>query len=94
MGNAVLDLSAVDFTGHNEAVEIRLGVGDLQVIVPSSVDVRATASVDVGNATLFGTRWGGIGQSERTVTDNGADGPGGELVIQAIVDVGDVEVRR
>jgi len=37
----------------------------------------------------------GIGQSTRTVNDNGVDGPGGgELVIRASVDVGNVEVRR
>lgn len=95
LGSAVLDLSAVDFSGRSEAVQIRVGVGDLRVIVPPTVDVRATARVDVGNATLFGTSWGGIGQSERTVTDNGVDGPGGgELVIEATVDVGDVEVQR
>ncbi len=95
LGSAVLDLSALDFTGRSEAVEIHVGVGDLTVIVPPNVDVRMQVRVDVGNATVFSTRWGGIGQSERTLTDEGTDGPGGgELTLQATVDVGDVEVRR
>ncbi|MGE5830075.1 MAG: LiaF domain-containing protein [Micromonosporaceae bacterium] len=95
LGDAVLDLSTLDFTGQSKSVDINVDIGDLTIIVPSDVDVRAEATVDVGNATVFGSRWGGIGQSTRTVTDNGADGPGGgELIIRATVDVGNVEVRR
>jgi hypothetical protein len=95
IGNAMLDLSLLDFAGYSKTVEVSVDVGDLTIIVPPNVDVRAETSVDVGDATVFGTNWGGIGQSTRTVTDNGADGPGGgELVIRATVDVGNVEVRR
>jgi len=51
--------------------------------------------VDVGNANVLGTQWNGIGQSGRSVVDNGADGPGGgQLTINAFVDVGNLEVRR
>lgn len=95
MGNAVLDLSNLDFAGQSPAVRVEVGAGNLTIIVPANVDVRAEASVDVGNADVFGTRWGGIGSSEHTITDNGDDGPGGgSLVIQATVDVGNLEVRR
>jgi Cell wall-active antibiotics response 4TMS YvqF len=95
IGNALLDLSLLDFAGQSKSVEVSVDVGDLTVIVPPNVDVRAETSVDVGDANVFGTEWGGIGQSTRTVTDNGVDGPGGgELVIRATVDVGNVEVRR
>lgn len=95
IGTAVLDLSALEFAGRNVAVDVAVGVGDLTVIVPPTVDVRAETTVDVGNATVFGESWGGIGQSTHTVTDDGVDGPGGgELVLRATVDVGDVEVHR
>ncbi len=96
MGSALLDLSAVDFTGRSETIEVHVDVGDLTVILPSTVDTRVEVSVDVGNAGVFGTTWGGIGSSERTVTDDGVDGAGGggELVLRATVDVGDLEVRR
>jgi hypothetical protein len=95
IGNATLDLSDVDFTGHSAVVEVSLDVGNLVVILPPAVDADVRASVDVGNATVFGTQWGGIGSSDRTVTDDGPDGPGGgELTLRATVDVGDVEVRR
>jgi Cell wall-active antibiotics response LiaF, C-terminal len=95
IGSAVLDLSLLDFAGFSKSIEVNVDMGDLTIIVPPTVDVRAEASVDVGDATVFGTHWGGIGQSTRTVTDDGVDGPGGgELVIRASVDVGNVEVRR
>jgi predicted membrane protein len=95
LGSALLDLSGLDFAGRAESVDVSVDVGDLTIIVPPDVDVRAEATVDVGNVTLFGTSWGGIGQSTRTITDLGVDGPGGgELTIRGTVDVGDLEVRR
>jgi hypothetical protein len=94
-GNALLDLSDVDFDGQTRSVRVRVSVGNLTIIVPSTVDVRVTAEVDVGNADLLGTTWSGIGHDSHTVTDTGSDGPGGgQLIIEATVDIGDVEVRR
>jgi hypothetical protein len=94
-GDALLDLSDVNFEGQRRSVRVQVSVGNLTIIVPSSVDVRVTAEVDVGNANLFGAVWSGIGQDAHTLTDTGSDGPGGgELTIEATVDIGDVEVRR
>jgi hypothetical protein len=95
VGDATLDLSAVDFTGQNKDVQITMGAGNLTIVLPSNVDVRAEVQVNVGNAVVFGESWGGIGQSRHTVTDLGSDGPGGgELVLRATLNVGNVEVRR
>lgn len=95
IGSALLDLSAVDFAGRTETIRVHVGVGDLTIILPPTVDVRADVAVDVGNAGVLGTTWGGIGSSERTITDDGVDGAGGgELVVRATVDIGDLEVRR
>ncbi len=95
IGNARLDLSGLDFTNRNDAVQVSVDVGNLTVLLPSTVDVTIQASVNVGNATVFGEQWNGIGQSQRSITDNGPDGPGGgQLSIVARVDVGDLEVRR
>jgi predicted membrane protein len=95
LGDVLLNLSAVDFSGGNYTVSVENQIGNLTVIVPAAVDVRAEVRVDVGNADVFGTQWAGIGQDTRTVTDEGADGPGGgTLVIHATTDVGNVEVRR
>lgn len=95
MGDAILDLSKVDFAGGSYTVTAENQIGNLTVIVPPAVDVRADVRVDVGNADVFDTHWAGVGQSGRTVVDDGVDGPGGgALVIQAATDVGNVEVRR
>lgn len=95
VGDAVLDLSALSFDGRRYSVSLDVGLGDLTVIVPGDVDVRVDARIDVGSASVLGTTWSGIGQPVRTVSDNGADGPGGgSLIIDATVDVGNLEVRR
>jgi cell wall-active antibiotic response 4TMS protein YvqF len=95
IGNARLDLSGLDFTNRNVAVQVSVDVGNLTVLLPSTVDVTVQAAVNVGNANVLGERWDGIGQSERSITDNGPDGPGGgQLSIVSNVDVGDLEVRR
>jgi hypothetical protein len=95
IGNATLDLSAVDFTRTTTSVDARVSVGNLDIIVPANVDVTVQASVDVGTASVFDERWSGLGQPERTVSDQGSDGAGGgQLRITATVDVGDLEVRR
>lgn len=94
-GNAFLDLSAVDFTGQSRAVTVDVGAGNLKVVVPANVDVHVRAKVGVGNANVFGTTWNGIGQGERTISDDGADGPGGGvLTLQTTVNMGNLEVRR
>jgi hypothetical protein len=95
VGDAVLDLSAVDFAGQSKTVRIALDAGNLTVILPAKVDVQTHARVNVGNAVVFGESWGGIGQSEHAVTDLGSDGQGGgDIVLNATVNVGNLEVRR
>ncbi len=94
-GNAVLDLSRVDFTGQSRSLDVHVSVGNLTVVLPSTVDSEIHATVAVGNSTVFGQRWSGIGQGEHAVTDNGTDGPGGgSLTLTVTVNVGDLEVRR
>ncbi len=94
-GNAVLDLSRLDFTRHSTSLDVHVSVGNLAIVLPSAVDVEIRSTVEIGNATVLGQRWSGIGQSPHTITDNGGDGPGGgQLTINATVNVGDLEVRR
>ena len=94
-GDAVLDLSRVDFAGRTTPVDAHVSVGNLTIILPPTVDVDIRATVAVGDATVLGQEWSGIGQSQHTITDNGTDGPGGgTLTIDATVNVGNLEVRR
>ena len=94
VGNATYDLLAIDFTGAAVTSSLSIGAGEIVVIVPRDVDVTAAANIGVGQADLFGQESGGPGV-QRTVTDLGADGPGGgtlDLTLDA--GVGHLEVRR
>ncbi|HLL66139.1 MAG TPA: PspC domain-containing protein [Micromonosporaceae bacterium] len=94
-GNATLDLSHLDFTETTVTVEARVEVGNLVVLLPPNVDVRLEAAADVGEVIALGERWDGIDASGRTITDDGADGPGGgSLELHARVSIGKLEVRR
>jgi hypothetical protein len=95
VGNGTLDLSAVDFAGRSESIDVHVSMGNLQIILPSDVDVQVGATVQIGNATVFGQNWSGVNQPQHSVFDAGDDGPGGgQLTINATVDVGDLGVRR
>lgn len=96
IGDAKLDLTAIDFAGkQSREIDVRIDVGNLEIIVPPDVDVTIDANVDVGNADIFRESWGGLDAGSRTVTDLGADGVGGgELHIITAVDLGNLEVHR
>ncbi len=95
IGNVVLDLSAVNFAGQQKSLDVSVGAGNLTILLPSNVDVKLQAKVDVGNAEVFGSGWNGVGQPVHYFNDDGADGiGGGQLTVQATVDVGNLEVRR
>ncbi len=97
LGNGTLDLTGVDFSSTTSpvVVDVEVNLGNLEVIVPSNVDVTVTAKVNAGNADVFSDQWGGMDPASRTVTDLGPDGKGGgELHINANVDLGNLEVHR
>jgi phage shock protein PspC (stress-responsive transcriptional regulator) len=95
-GDATLDLSQVDFTnGQTISTAVDVSFGTLEVIVPSNVDVRVNAEVSLGSAQVFDDSLDGIHTSGEDIADDGADGPGGGLLlIDAHVSFGDMEVHR
>lgn len=96
-GDATLDLSRVDFSTSPTPVSVSVTVdaGKLIIILPTNVDAEITASVSAGDARVFHEKWGGFDDSEHTVQDYGADGPGGgKLNLDARVDFGNLEVTR
>ncbi len=94
VGDARLDLTAVDFSDASVTTRMQVGVGDLRVLVPADVDVVVHARTGAGNLNLFGKRSDGTGVRD-TVTDLGADGAGGGR-LQLYLDngLGDLEVSR
>ncbi|ASW53626.1 hypothetical protein CIK06_04610 [Plantactinospora sp. KBS50] len=94
-GDSSLDLRQIDFTGRDASVAVRVRLGTLRVIVPPNVDVTTTVALNAGDAEVFGTRWSGVNQGTRSVSDLGEDGAGGgRLALDLRVDAGNVEVLR
>lgn len=94
-GNAVLDLSRVDFTNQDADVTAVVNFGRLRVILPATVDVTTSADVNAGDARVFGERWNGVGGRPRETVDLGTDGDGGgKLRLNLHVNAGDLEVVR
>lgn len=95
VGQAELDLSTVDFEDADARTSVRLGIGYVHILVPADVDVRVTSAVRTGALTVFDVSTEASSELRRTVTDTGADGPGGgQLDLAVDVGLGFVEVTR
>ena len=96
IGDFTLDLSDVDVSELDEQITTRVdaGVGDVEVIVPRSADIRVSVETGLGDVRIFDEddRNGGYftGLGSRPWTDDGQ--PELELTINA--GIGDVEVSR
>jgi phage shock protein PspC (stress-responsive transcriptional regulator) len=93
-GNATLDLTALDFTDRSSNVAVKLGLGDLTILLPPKVDTTVDTKVGVGEARIFDAKSEGLGV-DRQVTNSGIDGVGGgTLNLTVDVGVGSMEVVR
>ena len=96
VGDAELDLSKVDFTGvARQRVQVRQGVGDLTITVPSDVVVRIKTHVHGGDLIVPGER-SIHGSDLRRLTTLPSGSPAGSavLVVDAELGVGTLEVDR
>ena len=94
VGDCTLDLSDVDDLGDPITTRIDAGVGDVEVILPRSADVRVTLDSGVGEVQMFDQdeRNGGFfpGVGSRSWTDDGE----AEINLTINAGIGDVEVSR
>lgn len=96
IGDLMLDLGDLELTGEDQPVRTRVqhGIGDVDVIVPRSADVRIEVENGLGTVDLFGT--GNTGDSYfpgRGGAEWSDDGRA-EIVLQINAGLGDVEVSR
>jgi predicted membrane protein len=91
LGDLVVDLSHIDFSGETRDVEIRLGMGDAVVIVPPDTAVSVRGHVGMGEAVAFGSRHEGIGTNVMKSDPGTGEG---QLDIRFHVGLGKGEVRR
>ena len=94
-GDFTMDLRNIDFTDADKTVKITMNAGDLTILLPPRVDTTVHAKVNLGDAKVFASKWGGIGTQARDVTDNDTDGPGGgKLRLDIQLNAGDLGVHR
>jgi phage shock protein PspC (stress-responsive transcriptional regulator) len=94
VGNLELDLTDVSFAERAVTTSVSAGIGNVRVVVPANVDVRAVGKAGLGEADVFGEEASGTA-SERTVVNDGPDGSGGgTLNLLLEVGIGRVEVDR
>jgi len=96
LGNATIDLRAVDFSPAPEQnMTITMRAGQVRVLLPDNVDTTATVDVGHGRAQILGQEFNGNDIGTQRVTDDGADGPGGgTLLLNIDMEAGNVEVTR
>jgi phage shock protein PspC (stress-responsive transcriptional regulator)/predicted membrane protein len=93
VGKLELDLRDVDLAGRTTVVDAQVGVGELLVLVPSSVRVEVHAHAGAGSVRLFGTEAGGWPENaDRAVAGSGTGA--GVLQLNLRAGAGEVRVRR
>lgn len=91
VGRLELDLSQLDFTGHERAVRLNVGIGEALVIVPSDTAVEVRGGVGLGEARVLGREASGM-QPSLQQEDPGEGA--GKLEIEFNVGIGKGQVRR
>ena len=93
VGALDLDLSRLQLpAGSRTPIDITMGVGQIDVVVPWDADVESKASVGAGTFNLFGNRQTGVNLNGRTHSNGQPGAP--VLVISGEAGVGEVIVRR
>ena len=93
VGALDLDLSRLQLpAGSRTPIDITMGVGQVDVIVPWDADVESKASVGAGTFDLFGNRQTGVNLEGRSRSTGQPGAP--VLVISGEAGIGEVIVRR
>lgn len=91
-GDALLDLADVDdLPAGTSRVEVRLGAGELRVVVPDDVTVEVDARAGMGEVVVLDRTENGFGVRSEVVDRQGGSP---RLVLDARVGLGRVEVTR
>jgi phage shock protein PspC (stress-responsive transcriptional regulator) len=96
VGDLTLDLSGVPLSDTGSPIQTRVehGVGDLEVLVPQSADVRVTVQHGLGDVDLFDETSSDGGYFPGTGSAAWTDDGDPEFLITIDAGVGDVEVSR
>ena len=90
-GDLTVDLTRLDLPAGVTELTVRLGAGDLTIVVPRETAVEIEASVGIGEMNVLGEQHDGLGLNlDQTFPGGGAS----SLKLQVSVGVGQLEVRR
>ncbi|TKG67677.1 PspC domain-containing protein [Prauserella endophytica] len=94
-GQIELDLRQLAESEEPVRTTVRVGTGDVTVLVPRTADVSYTCDVGMGNYDCFGRNRSGIGTEPLRGFDPGPDGPGGQrITLNVEAGAGNLEVSR
>jgi phage shock protein PspC (stress-responsive transcriptional regulator) len=93
IGNLTVDLRGMQLQPGTTKVRAQLGIGDLVVRVPYGVTVAADGHASAGNVRVFGRERNGVGVRREGIA-YGPQRGARQLVVDADVGIGQVEVRR
>lgn len=90
-GSLLIDLRAVDFDGRTQDLEIDLGIGELEIVVPPGVCVGGRAQVGMGEVRILDRSDAGVDLDTTYGTPGGPRA--GRLLLDADVGMGEISVR-
>jgi len=93
-GQLRLDLQQVDFGAQPHLVLVRMGAGDLTVVVPNDQPVTVTSSVGAGEMRVLGHPINQGLKVRDTVNDDGTNPRLGRLTLDLRLGVGQIVVTR
>ncbi|MCP4712820.1 MAG: cell wall-active antibiotics response protein [Planctomycetes bacterium] len=63
IGDIQLDLAASSLAEKEHRIQIRVGIGDINIIIPQGIPVKAHSSAGIGSVNLLGKKGGWMGSN-------------------------------
>lgn len=92
MGDVRVDLTTAEITEGRHRVNVKVGMGEVVVLVPDNCHVRARASAGMGEVEIFGEGRDGVGVTLEKDVD--VPDAASTLEIDARIRIGTVSIRR
>lgn len=94
VGQVVLDLTDIDWSGESETVAVTVGVGETRIVIPDDVTVFADVEIHSGELNLFGQRFVGRPFSGPVLDTAEGSAGGGRLDLQVDHALGKVTIEQ
>ena len=91
VGNLVIDLTELPWNGETIDITARVDAGNIEIRLPDDVGLVGEATVDVGRVGAPSRESAGLGSPGLDFNESGTEGT---LILDAHVDVGNIDIRR